>query len=189
MCGVEMLHLHLRCGDVASPRSVSGLAGWLAVQSSDTRWVHGSAINCVTLAMIDAGLPLRDFVTACDVGYIDGHVLVDLNDLESSGTLQNPPAPPPRQARKPFAASHFSCLSLLPVSLSFSVCLCSWSVSQRCGVEESGSRSRGVRCVWACGTRVGVCGSHRRAARAHSVTVALIHNFPPRAAQQNNLCM
>eukprot|EP00277_Geminigera_cryophila_P030209 CAMPEP_0173056854 /NCGR_PEP_ID=MMETSP1102-20130122/386_1 /TAXON_ID=49646 /ORGANISM="Geminigera sp., Strain Caron Lab Isolate" /LENGTH=247 /DNA_ID=CAMNT_0013922245 /DNA_START=1 /DNA_END=744 /DNA_ORIENTATION=- len=46
--------------------------------------VRASAINCVTLAMIDAGLPLRDFVTACDVGYIDGHVLVDLNDLESS---------------------------------------------------------------------------------------------------------
>jgi len=45
----------------------------------------GSALNAVTLALIDAGLPMRDFVTACEAGYIDGHVLVDLNALEASG--------------------------------------------------------------------------------------------------------
>ena len=44
-----------------------------------------SALNAVTLALIDAGLPMRDFVTACEAGYIDGHVLVDLNALEASG--------------------------------------------------------------------------------------------------------
>jgi ribonuclease PH len=42
------------------------------------------AVNAVTLALIDAGLPMRDFVTACEAGFIDGHVLLDLNDLESS---------------------------------------------------------------------------------------------------------
>ena len=44
----------------------------------------GSALNAVTLALIDAGLPMRDFVIACEAGYIDGHVLVDLNDAEAS---------------------------------------------------------------------------------------------------------
>lgn len=46
--------------------------------------VRACAVNAVTLALIDAGLPMRDFVTACEAGFIDGHVLLDLNDLESS---------------------------------------------------------------------------------------------------------
>lgn len=47
----------------------------------------GSALNAVTLALIDAGLPMRDFVTACEAGYIDGHVLVDPNALEAAGAF------------------------------------------------------------------------------------------------------
>ena len=46
-----------------------------------------SALNAVTLALIDAGLPMRDFVTACEAGYIDGHVLVDPNALEAAGAF------------------------------------------------------------------------------------------------------
>ena len=52
--------------------------------------IRASALNAVTLALIDAGLPMRDFVTACECGYIDGHVLVDINELESSGVCACP---------------------------------------------------------------------------------------------------
>jgi hypothetical protein len=53
-----------------------------------------SALNAVTLALIDAGLPMRDFVTACEASYIDGHVLVDPNALEASGSFPHCVVPP-----------------------------------------------------------------------------------------------
>ena len=40
------------------------------------------AVNAATLALIDAGVPLRDMLAAVTVGYIDGHVLVDVNRAE-----------------------------------------------------------------------------------------------------------
>lgn len=46
--------------------------------------VRACALNAVALALVDAGIPMRDFVIACEAGYIDGHVLVDLNDAEAS---------------------------------------------------------------------------------------------------------
>lgn len=43
-----------------------------------------TAVNAVTLALIDAGIPLRDLVVACTVGAIDNKtVLADLNNAES----------------------------------------------------------------------------------------------------------
>jgi len=45
---------------------------------------RAQAVNAVTLALIDAGLPIRDFLVACGVGYIDGHTLMDINGLEDS---------------------------------------------------------------------------------------------------------
>ncbi len=51
---------------------------------------NGSALNAVTLALVDAGLPMRDLVTACEAGYIDGHVLVDPNALEAAGLCMCP---------------------------------------------------------------------------------------------------
>eukprot|EP01090_Pellita_catalonica_P001729 TRINITY_DN11476_c0_g2_i1.p1 TRINITY_DN11476_c0_g2~~TRINITY_DN11476_c0_g2_i1.p1 ORF type:complete len:244 (+),score=23.55 TRINITY_DN11476_c0_g2_i1:48-779(+) len=41
-----------------------------------------AAINAVTLAVIDAGLPMRDFVVACSTGYVAGIPLLDLNFSE-----------------------------------------------------------------------------------------------------------
>ena len=43
-----------------------------------------AAINAVTLALIDAGIPMRDLVVSCTVGAIDNKtILVDLNNAES----------------------------------------------------------------------------------------------------------
>jgi exosome complex component RRP41 len=36
------------------------------------------------LALIDAGIPLKDYVTACTSGYIHDRVLLDVNNQESS---------------------------------------------------------------------------------------------------------
>jgi exosome complex component RRP41 len=44
-----------------------------------------AAINAATLALIDAGIPMRDFVCACSAGYLENTALLDLNNLEESG--------------------------------------------------------------------------------------------------------
>merc|ERR1719321_1669057 len=41
--------------------------------------VTAAAINATTLALIDAGIPLRDFVVACTSGFLDGIPAVDIN--------------------------------------------------------------------------------------------------------------
>ena len=43
-----------------------------------------TAVNASTLALIDAGIPLKDYVTACTAGFIHDRVLVDVNNQESS---------------------------------------------------------------------------------------------------------
>ena len=43
-----------------------------------------AAVNAATLALIDAGIPLKDYVTACTAGYINDRVLVDVNNHESN---------------------------------------------------------------------------------------------------------
>merc|ERR1712079_160922 len=43
-----------------------------------------AAVNAATLALIDAGIPLKDYVTACTAGYIHDRVLIDVNNQESS---------------------------------------------------------------------------------------------------------
>eukprot|EP00026_Physarum_polycephalum_P008728 Phypoly_transcript_08828.p1 GENE.Phypoly_transcript_08828~~Phypoly_transcript_08828.p1 ORF type:complete len:242 (-),score=20.15 Phypoly_transcript_08828:50-775(-) len=50
-----------------------------------------AAINASTLALIDAGVPMRDFVCACAAGCIDGIPLLDLNYVE--GTAGGPELP------------------------------------------------------------------------------------------------
>lgn len=42
-----------------------------------------AAVNAATMALIDAGIPLKDYVTACSSGYIHNRVLVDINSQES----------------------------------------------------------------------------------------------------------
>ena len=46
--------------------------------------IKPASLNAVTLALIDAGLPMKDFMCSCNVGWIDGHALADLNHLEDS---------------------------------------------------------------------------------------------------------
>ncbi|KAJ3216005.1 hypothetical protein HDU67_010083 [Dinochytrium kinnereticum] len=46
-----------------------------------------TAINGVTLALIDAGVPMKDFVVACSGSYADSHALLDLNFVEESGDV------------------------------------------------------------------------------------------------------
>jgi exosome complex component RRP41 len=36
------------------------------------------------LALIDAGVPMKDFVVACAAGYVDGTPILDLNYMEDS---------------------------------------------------------------------------------------------------------
>jgi exosome complex component RRP41 len=43
-----------------------------------------AAINAATLALIDAGVPMKDFVVACAAGYVDGTPILDLNYMEDS---------------------------------------------------------------------------------------------------------
>ena len=39
-------------------------------------------INAASLALADAGIPMKDLVAACAVGKVEGHLVVDLTDLE-----------------------------------------------------------------------------------------------------------
>lgn len=43
-------------------------------------------INAATLAIIDAGIPMKDYVCACSAGCIDDEPVLDLNHLEESNT-------------------------------------------------------------------------------------------------------
>ena len=43
-----------------------------------------ACINAASLALLDAGIPMRDFVVSCAAGMIDGHMLADLNYVEDS---------------------------------------------------------------------------------------------------------
>jgi exosome complex component RRP41 len=43
-----------------------------------------ACINAASLALIDAGIPMKDFVVSCAAGMIDGVVLTDLNYMEDS---------------------------------------------------------------------------------------------------------
>lgn len=43
-----------------------------------------AAINATTLAMIDAGVPMRDFITSCSAAFISGTPLLDPNFVENT---------------------------------------------------------------------------------------------------------
>lgn len=43
-----------------------------------------ACINAATLALINAGVPMQDFIVSCNAGCIDGTPLLDLNYLEDS---------------------------------------------------------------------------------------------------------
>jgi exosome complex component RRP41 len=51
----------------------------------DDGGAKAASVNAATLALADAGVPLRDTVGAVTCGYLDGEVLVDLNREEERG--------------------------------------------------------------------------------------------------------
>jgi len=44
-----------------------------------------AGITVASLALADAGIPMRDLVAACAAGKVDGHLVLDLTDLEDKG--------------------------------------------------------------------------------------------------------
>ncbi|KAL8608958.1 Exosome complex component RRP41 [Nucella lapillus] len=45
---------------------------------------YSACVNAATLALIDAGIPLKDYVCACSAGFSRETALVDMNHLEES---------------------------------------------------------------------------------------------------------
>ncbi|XWS76920.1 hypothetical protein CRYUN_Cryun01aG0218900 [Craigia yunnanensis] len=45
---------------------------------------RSACINAATLALADAGIPMRDIVTSCSAGYLNSIPLLDLNYIEDS---------------------------------------------------------------------------------------------------------
>jgi ribosomal RNA-processing protein RRP41/SKI6 (EC 3.1.13.-) len=43
---------------------------------------RGASITAASLALANAGIPMRDLVAACAVGKVDGQIVLDLNDVE-----------------------------------------------------------------------------------------------------------
>jgi len=56
-----------------------------------------AGITATSLALADAGIPLRDLIVACAAGKIEGQIVLDLNDLEDQkGQADLPVAISPR---------------------------------------------------------------------------------------------
>lgn len=57
-----------------------------------------ASITTAALALADAGIPMRDLVSAVAVGKVDGHIVLDINDLEDKyGEGDMPTAIMPRK--------------------------------------------------------------------------------------------
>lgn len=50
---------------------------------------YSVCVNAATLAMIDAGIPMRDYVCACTVGFVDETPLADLCYAEEGGGVSS----------------------------------------------------------------------------------------------------
>ena len=46
---------------------------------------YSACVNAATLAVVDAGIPMRDYVCACTAGFVDETPLADLCHAEESG--------------------------------------------------------------------------------------------------------
>lgn len=46
-----------------------------------------TAINGTTLALIDAGIPMSDYVCACSAGYANDNAILDLNFIEENADV------------------------------------------------------------------------------------------------------
>ena len=54
-----------------------GIEAYIEILQADGS-TRVAGINAASLALADAGIPMRDLVAACSVGKIDGHIIVDL---------------------------------------------------------------------------------------------------------------
>ncbi|KAI8587876.1 ribosomal protein S5 domain 2-type protein [Geranomyces variabilis] len=59
---------------------------YLQILQTDGGAVH-TAINAATLALIDAGIPMTDYVCACSAGFVNDQAILDLNFLEESADV------------------------------------------------------------------------------------------------------
>lgn len=64
--------------------------------------VRSAAINATTLALIDAGVALEDFVCACSAGSVQGALLLDLNSQEDGAGAELSVGYLPRSERVSF---------------------------------------------------------------------------------------
>jgi exosome complex component RRP41 len=61
------------------PRSVIDVYVEIIQADGGTRC---ASINAAAVALVDAGIPMKDLVAGCAAGKIDGHIIVDLGDYE-----------------------------------------------------------------------------------------------------------
>ena len=61
------------------PRSVIDVYAEVLEADGGTRT---ACINAATVALVDAGIPMRDLVSSCAAGIMDGQVVLDLGDYE-----------------------------------------------------------------------------------------------------------
>ena len=50
--------------------------------------VHSACLNATTLALIDAGIAIEDFVCGCSAGAVGGTLLLDPNAVEAAGVAE-----------------------------------------------------------------------------------------------------
>ncbi|MEA2090703.1 MAG: exosome complex exonuclease Rrp41 [Thermoproteota archaeon] len=50
-----------------------------------------ASINAASLALANAGIPMRDLVASCAAGKLDGKLVLDLNDVEDKGSEADVP--------------------------------------------------------------------------------------------------
>ena len=66
------------------PRSEINI--FIQVLQTDGGILH-AAINSSCLAIIDAGIPMTDYVCACSAGYANEQIILDLNYIEESSEM------------------------------------------------------------------------------------------------------
>ncbi|KAH6578401.1 hypothetical protein BASA50_002533 [Batrachochytrium salamandrivorans] len=59
---------------------------YIQILQLDGGAIH-AAINATCLAMIDAGIPMSDYVVACSAGFTNGSAILDLNYIEESAEV------------------------------------------------------------------------------------------------------
>ncbi|HIQ50284.1 MAG TPA: exosome complex exonuclease Rrp41 [Nanoarchaeota archaeon] len=76
------------------PRTVIDIYVEILQSDGSTRC---AAINAASLALADAGVPLKDLICACSVGKVDGEIVLDVNGKEDNyGEVDMPVAMIPR---------------------------------------------------------------------------------------------